>query len=122
MVAGSLTGSISVEDTAVGENAIVQPNRGQGSIFLERRRLLGAIGLAGLGVISGSLVEDTAPRASANQDKKPRPKVDVSPPPDDVNDLSMEVAALRTMYLLKASPDQAPDLPYDGGDEAAPTG
>jgi len=28
-----------------------------------------------------------------------------------VNDLSMEVAALRTMYLLKASPDQAPELP-----------
>jgi hypothetical protein len=87
----------------------VQPNRNQVSIFFERRRLLGALGLAGLGVISGSLVEETAPRTAAAQDKKSRPKFQVSPPPEDVNDLSMEVAALRTMYLLKASPDE--DLP-----------
>jgi hypothetical protein len=100
-----------VGENTVGQNTIVQPNRRQGSVFLERRRLLGALGLAGLGVVSGSLIEETAPRAAATQDKKPGPKFDVSPPPDDVNDLSMEVAALRTMYLLKASPDQAPDLP-----------
>jgi len=87
----------------------VQPNRNQGSIFLERRRLLGALGLAGLGVISGTFIEETVPRAAAYQDKKPRPKFKVGPPPEDVNDLSMEVAALRTTYLLKASPDQ--DLP-----------
>jgi hypothetical protein len=88
----------------------VQPNRTQGPNFLERRRLLGALGLAGLGLMSASVVEDGAPLAAA-QDRKARPKFDVIPPPDDVNDLSMEVAALRTMYLLKASPDQAPDLP-----------
>jgi hypothetical protein len=73
--------------------------------------LLGTLGVAGLGLLSSAVVDQSAPRANAAQDKKPRPKFDVSPPPDDVNDLSMEVAALRTIYLLKASPDQAPDLP-----------
>jgi hypothetical protein len=89
----------------------VQPNRTYGPVFLERRRLLGALGLAGLGLISGSVGEETAQRVRAAEAKRKRPKYNVSPPPDDVNDLSMEVAALRTMYLLKASPDQAPDLP-----------
>lgn len=84
----------------------MQPNRNHKSIFSGRRRLLSALGLAGLGLISSSLVERTAPRVLAYQDKKSRPKFQVSPPPEDVNDLSMEVAALRTMYLLKASPDQ----------------
>jgi hypothetical protein len=95
----------------LSEDFAVQPNRTHGAAFLERRRLLGALGLAGLGLISGTVAEQSAPRARADQDKKRRPKYDVGPPPDDVNDLSMEVAALRTMYLLKASPDQAPELP-----------
>jgi len=94
----------------MSEDFTMQPKRTCGPTFLERRRLLGALGLAGLGLISSSFVEESAPRARADQGKKSRPKFDVGPPPDDVNDLSMEVAALRTMYLLKASPDQAPDL------------
>jgi hypothetical protein len=98
-------------ESALSEDFAVQLVQKCGPAFLERRRLLGALGLAGLGLISGSVIEDTAPRARADQSKKGRPKFDVSPPPDDINDLSMEVAALRTMYLLKASPDQAPDLP-----------
>jgi hypothetical protein len=93
------------------EDFAVQPNRTSQPISLERRRLLGVLGLAGLGLFSGSVVENSAPRARADQDKKSRPKFDVGPPPDDLNDLSIEVAALRTMYLLKASPDQSPDLP-----------
>jgi hypothetical protein len=32
-------------------------------------------------------------------------KIAIIPPPTDVNELSMEVAALRTLYLLKAGPD-----------------
>lgn len=71
--------------------------------------MLGALGLAALGLSSASAAVETAPTARADEDKQPRPKFQVSPPPDDVNDLSLEVAALRTMYLLKASPDQ--DLP-----------
>jgi hypothetical protein len=87
------------EDTTVA-------NRTPGQVFHERRRLLGAFGLAGLGLFAGSMLEEAAPQARADDDKKGRPKFQVSPPPDDVNELSMEVAALRTMYLLKASPDQ----------------
>jgi hypothetical protein len=89
----------------------VQPKQNHGSVLLERRRLLGVLGLAGLGLISGSGVGKAAPIARSKQDKKPHTNFHVSPPPEDVNDLSMEVAVLRTMYLLKASPDQAPDLP-----------
>jgi hypothetical protein len=33
--------------------------------------------------------------------------IEILPPPADVNDLSMEVAALRTLYLLKAGRDQS---------------
>jgi hypothetical protein len=84
----------------------VQPNRNPESVFRERRQLLGAFGLAGLGLLSSAVAEGSAPRPAAKSEKQPRPKFQVSPPPDDVNDLSMEVAALRTMYLLKASPDQ----------------
>jgi hypothetical protein len=97
--------------TLTSEDFAVQSNRSSQPVFLERRRLLGALGLAGLGLFSGSVVENLACRARADQDKPARPKYHVSPPPDDVNDLSMQVAALRTMYLLKASPDQAPELP-----------
>jgi len=89
----------------------MQPNRQQESIFLGRRRLLGVLGFAGVGLVSGSGFETAPSRARADEENKKRPKFDVSPPPDDVNDLSLEVAALRTMYLLKASPDQARDLP-----------
>jgi hypothetical protein len=89
----------------------MQPYRKQETIFLGRRRLLGVLGFAGVGLASGFGFETTPPRARAAEEGKQRPKFDVSPPPDDVNDLSLEVAALRTMYLLKCSPDQAPDLP-----------
>jgi hypothetical protein len=41
----------------------------------------------------------------AAQVKKNPVKFDVEPPPADVNDLSMEVAALRTLYLMSAWPD-----------------
>jgi hypothetical protein len=81
---------------------------GHGPTVLDRRRLLGTLGLVGLGLASGTTL--TA-RAQTKADNKPPAKIDVSPPPADVNDLSMEVNALRTMYLLKASPDQAPELP-----------
>jgi hypothetical protein len=112
-VPASLVSVIAEQIRAIftSEDFAVQPNRTSQPIFLERRRLLGALGLAGLGLFSGPVIEQTAPVARADQDKKSRPKFNVSPPPDDLNDLSMEVAALRTMYLLKASPDQAPDLP-----------
>jgi hypothetical protein len=93
------------------EDSTVQPYRKQETIFLGRRRLLGVLGFAGVGLASGFGLETTPPRARAGEEHKQRPKFDVSPPPDDVNDLSMEVAALRTMYLLKASPDQALELP-----------
>jgi hypothetical protein len=39
----------------------------------------------------------------------------IIPPPTDANELSMEVAALRTLYLLKAGPDQNEEYnSYDG--------
>jgi len=76
---------------------------GHGPTFLDRRRLLGTLGLVGFGLASGITLPA---RAQTKADNKPAAKISVSPPPADVNDLSMEVAALRTLYLLKAGPDQ----------------
>jgi len=73
---------------------------------LDRRRLLRRLGLVGLGMMSGAGSGSGAARAQSNQTTKPGAKVPVSPPPADVNDLSMEVAAMRTLYLLHAGPDQ----------------
>jgi len=77
--------------------------------FLESSRsvlLLGALGLMGLGLVAGFGGAPEAARAQTKDDKKAPAKIVVSPPPADVNDLSMEVAALRTLYLLKAAADQ----------------
>jgi hypothetical protein len=48
------------------------------------------------------------PIAARAQPKAPKRlgKYEIPPPPDDVNDLNMEVAALRALYLLKVGPDQ----------------
>jgi hypothetical protein len=76
-----------------------------------RSLLLGGLGLIGLG-----LLPDAAGTAAA--DPKASSKVQVSPPPTDVNDLSMEVNALRTLYLLKAGPDQQGERSEIGGYDA----
>jgi hypothetical protein len=47
--------------------------------------------------------------AKAMVEGNPAQQITLLPPPKDINELSMEVAALRTLYLLKAGPDQAPD-------------
>ncbi len=52
--------------------------------------------------------KETAP-LKAKDEEKPESKIPLIPPPTDVNELSMEVAALRTLYLLKAGPDQFPE-------------
>jgi hypothetical protein len=69
----------------------------------------------------GGLLESAAAQtkepiaAKAKDDGKAAPKIAILPPPEDVNDLSMEVAALRTLYLLKAGSDQNPEHnAYDG--------
>ena len=61
---------------------------------------------AGLGLLCRFDARRRRPHKPRATTTKGRPKFQVSPPPDDVNELGMEVAALRTMYLLKASPDQ----------------
>jgi len=84
--------------------------------FLDRRRLLGKLGLVGLGLASGTTL--TA-RAQTKADHTSPAKIPVSPPPADVNDLSMEVNALRTMYLLRArglSEPTEPKVRYRGKD------
>jgi hypothetical protein len=67
--------------------------------------LFGALGLIGLGLAFGPGGREAA-RADAKDDNKSPPRGDISPPPADVNALSMEVAALRTLHLLQAGPDQ----------------
>ena len=47
--------------------------------------------------------KETAQKETA---QKAPAQATISPPPKDINDLSMEVAALRTLYLFKANPDQ----------------
>jgi hypothetical protein len=53
--------------------------------------------------------------AQEKGDAKSPAKGEISAPPADINDLSMEVAALRTLYLLKAGPDQTIDRPSQYG-------
>ena len=67
---------------------------------------LGAVGLIGFALLSGPRHGPNAARAQAKPGKKAGGKIDISPPPEDINDLSMEVAALRTLYLLKAESRQ----------------
>lgn len=62
--------------------------------------LLGALGFLGL------VFPSAAARAQPPTDQKAAAKIDVGPPPADINDLSMEVAALRTLYLLRADARQ----------------
>jgi hypothetical protein len=62
---------------------------------------LGTLGLMGLGLLAGLGGDPDAAHAQT----KATARIDVSPPPADVNNLSMEVAALRTLYLLKTGPD-----------------
>ncbi len=75
---------------------------------------LGSFGMLGLGIGLGMSVQSRAvdPQASAGVGqqtvKNPPAKgaaMDIPPPPTDLNELSMEVAALRTLYLLNAWPD-----------------
>jgi hypothetical protein len=56
---------------------------------------LGAVATLGMGLLSGRGGMLSAAQAA---DKT------IAPPPGDVNALSMEVAVLRTLYLLKAAP------------------
>jgi hypothetical protein len=78
---------------------------------------LGLFGMLGLGLGLGlsnptravsSNVEaaDGQPAGkTAAPEKAALTVMDVTPPPPDINDLSMEVAALRTLYLLNIWPD-----------------
>jgi hypothetical protein len=70
-----------------------------------------------LGVLSGLaliIIFDRKPQTADAQTpdgkketaQKAPAQAPISPPPNDINDLSMEVAALRTLYLFKANPDQ----------------
>ena len=45
-------------------------NRKQEAIFLGRRRLLGVLGFAGVGLVSGFGFETTQPRARADEENK----------------------------------------------------
>jgi hypothetical protein len=71
---------------------------------LRTARFLGAVGLIGFGLVASP----DGPVAAYAQPKAPKRlgKFEIPPPPDDVNELSMDVAALRALYLLKASPEQ----------------
>lgn len=64
--------------------------------------LSGALLLLGLLLAAGN-----EPRAALAQSAEPKKKAapGIAPPPDDVNYLSMEVNALRTLYLLRGSED-----------------
>jgi hypothetical protein len=85
--------------------------------------ICGVVGLlayvlsTGSGSIFDSAVAQTKEPAAAKAkgEGKAAAKIEVIPPPTDVNELSMEVAALRTLYLLKAGPDQNEEYnSYDG--------
>jgi hypothetical protein len=78
-------------------------------IVLNSRRTILLLGLLGLGalVVCGY---DPAARAQTKAGDKAADKALakglILPPPADANELSMEVAALRTLYLLKTGDDQ----------------
>jgi hypothetical protein len=72
--------------------------------------VLGALGLIGLAQATRAQTKEGAPAPA---------KIAISPAPTDVNDLSMEVAALRTLYLLRAGPRQLRGVKKHG-EESAP--
>jgi len=63
--------------------------------------------LLAIGLISGFGGVPESATAQTKNEAKAAASIAVVPPPADVNDLSMEVAALRTLYLLKAGPENA---------------
>jgi hypothetical protein len=65
---------------------------------------LGTLGLTGLAVVCQ--LGDPGTAHAQTKDTKTAPAKVEFPPAEDVNELSMEVAALRALYLLKAGPLQ----------------
>jgi hypothetical protein len=75
-------------------------------------------GFGGFFATATAQTKESTP-AKAKDEAKAAPQAAAAlkliPPPADVNELSMEVAALRTLYLLKAGPDQNEEYnSYDG--------
>jgi hypothetical protein len=72
---------------------------------------LGSFGMLGVGIGLGMSIHTSAVDPSVNTgdtqapDKNVAHAMDITPPPADINDLSLEVAALRTLYLLYSWPD-----------------
>jgi hypothetical protein len=76
---------------------------------------LGVAGLLAFGLISVPWNSPFVVGAPTKEEAAKPSAITISPPPADINDLSMEVAALRTLYLLKASPDQTGGRPANLG-------
>ena len=70
--------------------------------------ILASISIQGFSGLSETASAQTKePIAAKMKDEgKAAAKISIISPPTDANDLSMEVAALRTLYLLKAGPDE----------------
>lgn len=65
---------------------------------------LAAVGLIGFGLVAPS--DGPGAAHAQTRDTRKLGKNEIPPPPEDFNELSMEVAALRTLHLLKAGPAQ----------------
>jgi hypothetical protein len=83
--------------------------------FRQTMLWIGAAGLIGFGLVAVLGNGPSAVLAQTKEEAKKPASIPISPPPADFNDLSMEVAALRTLYLLKAAPDQTGDRPANFG-------
>jgi hypothetical protein len=85
----------------MNEDFTMQRIRENASKILNRRRLLETLSAIGIGLFSSAGAGTSSARAQTPNARPAPAKIPVTPPPADVNDLSMEVNALRTMYILR---------------------